>query len=191
MRDQAVRRIMTTQPATIAPGDPAADARRMLETGVIHHLPVVEAGKLVGILSTSDLLKLYLLDADLSGTATTVDQIMEPDPLVLKEQASLREAAEVLSVGGFHALPVVDDDRRLVGIVTSTDLIEHLLHQLPRGDGSVSEVSVSALQSRNRVLEQVCRAAELYLRSGHAEHEHTVLLKKLDQARTANDPVTL
>lgn len=191
MRDQQVRRIMSTNPATIGPFAPSSDARHLLESGGINHLPVVDDGKLVGIVSTSDLLKLYLLDEELTGATTTVDQIMQPDPISLDESGTLREAAEKLSTGGFHALPIVDEDKHLVGIVTSTDLIDHLLHQLPRNDGSIAEVSVAGLQIRNRQLEKVCKAAELYMRSGHAEHEHSVLLKALQDARVLDETVTL
>jgi CBS domain-containing protein len=42
----------------------------------------------------------------------------------------MRDAAEKLSVGGFHALPVVDKKRRLVGIVTSSDLVGQLVARL-------------------------------------------------------------
>ena len=182
---------MTTKPASIGPCAPSSDARHLLESGGINHLPVVDNGKLVGIVSTSDLLKLYLLDEELTGATTTVDQIMQPDPISLVDTGTLREAAEKLSTGGFHALPIVDEDKHLVGIVTSTDLIDHLLHQLPRGDGSIAEVSVAGLQIRNRQLEKVCKAAELYMRSGHAEHEHSVLLKALQDARSMDESVTL
>lgn len=191
MRDTGIRRFMTTEPATVAPDTPASEARAMLESDAMHHLPVVDGDQLVGIVSTSDLLKLYLLDEELSGAATRVEQIMETEPVVMREHATLREAAEVLSLGGFHALPIVDEDRRLVGIVTSTDLIDHLLHQLPRDDGSIPEVSVDALQARNRVLERVTRAAELYMRSGYAEHEHGQLIKALDAARSRSEQVML
>ena len=44
--------------------------------------------------------------------------------------ATLREAAEKLSMGSFHALPVVDRKRRLHGIVTSSDIIGELLRRL-------------------------------------------------------------
>lgn len=191
MRDQNIQRIMTIDPATVNIGEPTSKAKHLLDSESIHHLPVVDDGKLVGIISTADLLKLYLLDEGAnSADVVPVEQIMQEDPLVLASTANLRDAAEKLSVGGFHALPVVDDDKMLVGIVTSTDLIEHMLMQLPRGDGSLAEVSTAALQTRNKVLEEVRRAAELYIRSGHAEREHTVLLQKLAAARMSDD-VTL
>lgn len=216
MRDISIDRIMTTRPATVGPGDPISTAKTLLDPGDIHHLPVVEENKLVGIVSSSDLLKFELLGRDaafLSGA--TISQAMVADPVVLESGANLRDAAKKLSVGGFHALPVVDSDRALVGIVTSSDLITHLLQQIPSGDGSLRQDSgtKSAVEvddheimvvlheakeiaqrdgrenrmanvllhtrNRNRLLHEACKAAELYIRSGHGEHEHSVLVKRL------------
>jgi hypothetical protein len=134
---------------------------------------------------------------------------------VLQSGANLRDAAARLSEGGYHALPVVDPDRTLVGIVTSSDLISHLLHQIPSGDGSIesrpdaetrfepgdteilaalreakevikrggSEGEMARvllhLQEQNRLLQDACKAAALYIRSGHGEHEHAMLVKRL------------
>ena len=110
----------------------AAEARRLLNSNFINHLPVVEGDRLVGVVSSSDLLKLHLLDDTLTMFArATVDQIMETNLVVLADSATLREAAEKLSMGNFHALPVVNKKRRLVGIVTSSDLINELLNELP------------------------------------------------------------
>ena len=216
MRDVGINRIMTTDPATVAPSDPISVAKQSLESGHIHHLAVVENGSLVGIVSSSDLLKFHLLDDDPAAlSSTTVAQIMESEPVVLESSAGLRDAAAALSVGGYHALPVVEQDRTLVGIVTSVDLVMYLLQQIPRGDGSIREHAErvsgarisdrsidSAIQQaernvaeggpeaelsqallhfkeRNRLLESVRKAAELYMRSGHGEHEHSVLVKRL------------
>lgn len=132
MRDISIEQIMTSDPATISPQSSAAEARRMLDSNVINHLPVVEQDRLVGIVSSSDLLKLHLLDDTLPiFERATVDQIMETNLVVLNKSATLREAAEKLSMGNFHALPVVNRRRRLVGIVTSSDLIGELLKHLP------------------------------------------------------------
>ena len=128
MRDIPIEQVMTSDPATISPQRSAAEARRLLDSYVINHLPVVEGERLVGIISSSDLLKLYLLDDKLAiFERATVDQIMETNLVVLHRQATLREAAEKLSMGSFHALPIVDKKRRLVGIITSSDLIGELL----------------------------------------------------------------
>ena len=131
MRDIAIDKVMTSDPATVSPQSSAAEARRLLESNVIHHLPVVEGDRLVGIVSSSDLLKLHLLDDKMAiFTRATVDQIMETNVTVLGKNSTLREAVEKLSMGNFHALPVVDRKRRLLGIVTSTDLLNELIIRL-------------------------------------------------------------
>ncbi len=220
MRDIPSNRIMTTEPETVGPGDLAVAAKTILGSGKLHHLPVVDDGKLVGIVSSSDLLKIYLLDDGHSSLSNaTVSRIMTSDPVVLDSRANLRDAATILAEGGFHALPVVGPDRTLIGIVTSSDLIDHLLHQIPRGDGSIEarpqeestkdpndseilEVLREAndtvdsgdrdnklaqvllyMQKQNRLLQHACRAAEIYIRSGHGEHEHAVLVKRLSDLR--------
>jgi len=215
MRDIAISRIMTVNPVTIGPEESIARARQMLESLDIHHLPVVEDGVLTGILSSSDLLKVHVLrDKPAALDAIRVRQVMEPDPVTLDVFADLIDVATALTSGSFHALPVVEADNVLVGIVTSSDLINHLLMQIPRGDGSIHQAGgekkrgaitdadlaavlrlaratvdsgrgnrmaevVLYLREQNRLLGEVAKAAELYMRSGHAEHEHAVLLRAL------------
>jgi CBS domain-containing protein len=217
MRDLAINRIMTTDPTTIGPADSAATAKRLLESQPIHHLPVVEDGILVGIVSTADLLKLDVFKGrPATLESIKVSQIMEPDPITLDVFADLIDVAVKLSSGSFHALPVVEADNVLVGIVTSTDLINHVLMQVPRGDGSlhlpepagagrrISDACMTTalraakaavqegrddpmaeavvhLAEENRLLRAVSKAAELYMRSGHGEHEHSVLLRTLNE----------
>jgi len=131
MRDIPIVQVMTPDPATVSPQSSVAEARRLLNSNVINHLPVVEGGRLVGIVSSSDFLKLHLLDGMLQIVSdATVNQIMETKVVVVNKKATLRDAAEKLSVGGFHALPVIDRKRRLVGMVTSSDLISVLVSQL-------------------------------------------------------------
>ena len=217
MRDILVNRIMTTAPTTIGPDDTVEMARELLKSGSIHHLPVVVDSKLMGIVSSSDLLK-GGYDSDTSS-GSAIKQVMESDPVVLESRANLRDAAVKLSAGGFHALPVIDPDRTLVGIVTSSDLIGHLLQQIPRDDGSIrslttapadtaqpSEKDISAIlkiaeresestlgqvllyfQDRNRLLQKACRAAEVFLRSGEGEREHSDLVKSLADVRGSHD----
>ena len=193
MRDEAIRRIMTTSPATVAPGDSLHNARELFESHGIHHLPVVDGDQLVGILSASDLLKLQLFNpANTSLANAKVRHIMRANPVVLPVTASLRDAAEKLRGGEFHALPVIDDAGALVGIVTTSDLIETLLHHVPQGDGSIIDTvsDTSKLAERNRLLEAACQAAEHYIRSGHADREHSILVKRLADLRAA-EPVNI
>ena len=59
----------------------------------------------------------------------TVEQVMKHEPRSVRPEATIKEVAEQLSVEEFHALPVVDDAEKLVGIVTTTDLVNYLIEQ--------------------------------------------------------------
>jgi acetoin utilization protein AcuB len=140
MRDIAINRIMTTNPITIGPDDTVARAKAILDAEDIHHLPVTVDGVLVGIVTSSDLLKLDVFKGKPAALdAIKVHQVMESEPITLDVFSDLIDVAVKLSDGSFHALPVVEADNVLVGIVTSTDLVNHVLMQVPRGDGTLRE----------------------------------------------------
>ena len=216
MRNVSIDRIMTVEPVTIGPDESIADARRLMRSKGIHHLPVVQSGKLVGIVSAADMLDRLLVEEDAVLLASiTVGGLMQERPQVLALGATLRDAANALRTGAFHSLPVVAPDRTLVGIVTSSDLVQYLLRQIPVGDGSLpghegaaagrreglpaleiieraaarGELPDDAAQAfrwltqRHRDLSAVVEAAEHYIRSGLADHEHSVLIKRLAAIR--------
>lgn len=194
MRDEMIRRIMTPNPHSISVGSTLADAIDRLNSMTAHHLPVVDNQQLVGMISTSDIVKQIASAQRLQSSATSplktsIDSFMIKNPLSIPLSASLRVAAEKLCTGAFHCLPVVDHKHLLVGIVTSTDLIQHLLMAIPTGDGSLKPVSIDALLDRLRMLEAIRQATELYLRTGHGEYEHSVLLEKL--AAVSNDSISI
>ena len=58
----------------------------------------------------------------------SIPQVMSAHPVTFSPETSVREVAEIFSVGQFHALPVVENDE-LKGIVTTTDVIKYLLDQ--------------------------------------------------------------
>jgi CBS domain-containing protein len=128
---------MSTQVATVHHGDPVSKVRQIVKERGVHHIPVVNGDQLIGIVSFSDILRVSFgdtfntdertVDATLDHTMKLED-IMAKDPISLQETATIREAAEVLARGDFHAVPIVHGTK-LVGIVTSTDLIKYLLDQ--------------------------------------------------------------
>jgi len=192
MRNEAIDRIMTVKPATLGPGDSLATAAELFESTGMHHAPIVDAGELVGILSATDFLKLHLLKSrNLSLDKVKIRQLMQTNPVVLPYGASLRDAAEKFMVGEFHALPVIDDDGAVAGIITTSDLVQYLLQHVPRGDGSLEEDTSDPRNpdEHTRRLKAVCKAAEHYIRSGHADREHSVLVQRLDELRSSNADV--
>ncbi len=137
-RNEPVSKIMSTHLVTVHHGDPVSKVRQLIREHGIHHIPVVSGQKLVGIISNSDVLRVSFgdtfqaderaVDATLDHTMT-IEQLMQKDPVAVRENTSIREAAQTLADGNFHSLPVVTDGQKLVGLVTSTDLIRYLLEQ--------------------------------------------------------------
>ncbi len=142
---------MDADPATVRPGD---DVRTLLELLREHALPGVpvvdQEGRLAGIVTESDLV-LREDDADLhlphfvellggvvfleplqhfeaklrKAFATTVSDMMTTDVLTVTPDASVHEAAQLISSSGHNRLPVVDGDR-VVGVVTRVDCLAAL-----------------------------------------------------------------
>jgi len=118
-----VAAIMRQSPLTTTPGELLAAAQAVMQREGIRQLPVVENGKLIGILSERDLHQheVYL-------ERTKVDAAMTWHPLTVAPTATAQEVAHLLIDKQINALPVVDGDR-LLGIVSKTDLL-HLLVNL-------------------------------------------------------------
>ena len=121
---------MTTPAVVIGPEATLAEACELMAREHLHHLPVVESGRLVGIVSATD-----LIVRSSGGTADVghiqIAEVMHRDPISVSRKATLDDAAVLLAGGRYHSLPVTDADGTVVGVVTSTDLIVVLLHQLP------------------------------------------------------------
>ena len=136
-KNDPVTHIMSKKPVTLDSSDPVSKARQLFETSGVHHLPVVKGEALEGILSWTDFLRISFgefgnqdargLDAVLDHTYTIRD-VMKADPVTMPSTGTVRDAAQILSNNSFHSLPVVEGNK-LVGIVTSTDLIRYLVEQ--------------------------------------------------------------
>ena len=132
-----VDQVMTREPAVVAPNDPIRAAiERMRERGC-RRLPVVEDGKVVGIVSDRDLRRAtnsplvlrerwydeFMLDH------VQVRSCMTANPVTVSPATPIVEAAKLMRDKKFGGLPVVADGR-LVGIVTETDLLNYLIQTL-------------------------------------------------------------
>jgi len=180
-----VIQLIDRDPVSIDISHKLSEAYRILMAGRIHHLPVVSGQMLVGMLSTTDMLQLKssALVGDDDASLERLDRhyaiadVMRRKLITISQRATVSDAARQLSAGGFHSLPVVSADNHFVGIVTTTDLVRHLLEAPPKLD------LPEDLKQRLRSLEQVRRAAEAYLHSGLATQEHQRLRVALDAAR--------
>jgi CBS domain-containing protein len=136
-RNEPVSKIMSRNLITVHHGDPISKVRQLFKDNGVHHMPVVNGDQLVGLVSYSDVLRVSFGDAFNTDERTVdatldhtlkLEDLMQKDVVTLTEHSTVREAAESLSKGKFHSLPVVNGGK-LVGMVTSTDLIRYLMDQ--------------------------------------------------------------
>lgn len=117
--------------------DDLTKAEALFKEHHIRHIPVVNGNKILGMLSYSDLLRIAYADAvdenEIAVDVTvynmfSIEQVMARNLVTITPETTIKEAAEILSVNEFHALPVVEGEL-LVGIVSTTDLIRYLIEQ--------------------------------------------------------------
>jgi len=130
-----VSKIMTKKLVTLTAKDDLVTAEKLFKKHHIRHIPVIEGRTIVGILSYTDLLRISFADAvdeheeyvdSIVYNMFTIPQVMVSDVVSVASNTSIKDVARFLSKKEFHALPVVDNGK-LVGIVTTTDLINYLL----------------------------------------------------------------
>lgn len=133
-----ISEIMTKNIIALNRDDDLETAEMLFKRNKIRHIPVVAEDVIIGMLSYTDLLRISFADAvyeteeevdTLVYNMFTIDQVMAKNVVTVASTATIKEVAKILAENEFHALPVVDDGR-LVGIVTTTDLINYLLKQL-------------------------------------------------------------
>lgn len=132
--DVPLAEVMTPHPRSVRIDQKLSDVRAALADYRIHHLPVVDGKRLVGIISITDLLEFGFRPRETHEDQDeyldehfSIEQIMQPNVVTIPSNSTVRDAAITLSTGALHAAPVVDDDHHLVGIVTSTDLVSYLV----------------------------------------------------------------
>ncbi|MGB5032554.1 MAG: CBS domain-containing protein [Saprospiraceae bacterium] len=122
---------MTRELITVNQDDSLQKVKDILINNRIHHVPVVDGKKLVGLVTTYDLFKLNVEHKDYPNTR--VGNVMTKRIATVESNFHIGTAAEVFMEHLFHAIPVVDNGE-LVGIVTSFDILKYEYHkEYPRG----------------------------------------------------------
>jgi acetoin utilization protein AcuB len=145
-----VRDIMTTNVVTIPSTTSIADAKRIMEAHRIRRLPVVDKGKLVGIVterrlesvSPSKATSLTIWELSYLVDKTTVKEIMEREVLTTSPGTSVEESVAFAQGHKVGALVVVEDGR-VVGIVTTNDLFYKIVNPILGLDQPGSRVEVT------------------------------------------------
>ena len=121
---------MGTQLVTISASDRLSTVEDIMTLGHVRHMPVVQGGKLVGVVSERDLLRASLSvlskhrDAERRAFlhVVEIETVMSTPPIVVEPEATIEEAALIMAHKKIGCLPVVEGDE-LVGMVTETDIL--------------------------------------------------------------------
>lgn len=123
-----VNDLMTVAPQWVTPDTPLSEIERLMCDEGCRHLPVLEKGELVGIITDRDLRS--VINTPLMGHGAA-ESIMTSQPVTVTPGTLAYRAAEMLNLYKFNALPVVDHGE-LVGIVTSTDFLAYFASEARR-----------------------------------------------------------
>ncbi|WP_431858490.1 CBS domain-containing protein [Azospirillum sp.] len=116
-----IREIMTKQVETVSPDTPLKEAARMMRDADIGFLPVGENDRLVGTLTDRDIAVRAVADGKDPNSARVRDAMSPGTAFVFEDQDS-SEAATIMSEKQIRRLPVMNRDKRLVGVVAVGDL---------------------------------------------------------------------
>lgn len=130
MKQEMVKEWMTPEPVTITPSTTLPEAHRLMMEHSIRRLPVVQNGRLVGIVTLGDVrgaepsgaTSLSIWEINYLVSRLRVEEIMTPRPFTINDSATLGEAAQLMLKYKVSGLPVLDDSGNLVGIITESDI---------------------------------------------------------------------
>ena len=128
---------------TVAPNATLDEALKLMETNKIRRLPVVDGGKLVGIVTDRDLMKVspspattlskYELNYILEKII--IKDIMSKKLYTINQNSTIEEAALILFNEKIGGIPVVEDSGAIVGVITETDLFKAFVNIMGLTEG--------------------------------------------------------
>jgi acetoin utilization protein AcuB len=140
LNETPVSRVMTANPVVANKFHNFSQVMRVFTEFGIHHLPVVDAeGRAFGIITSNDIPRVFmqlqnrepkiLLDVDAIDQAINLEDIMTPNPYTIKATETLHDALLTMNQKRILAIPVVDDDNKIIGVVSMKDITYFLLQK--------------------------------------------------------------
>ncbi|MDW8352266.1 MAG: CBS domain-containing protein [Anaerolineae bacterium] len=117
---------MTRNPVIVLPSTPLPDAYALMQERRVRRLPVMDAGKLVGIITLGDLRQANATVDNPEAAKMRVELIMTENVVTVTPQTSLRDAAKLMIKHKVSGLPVMDGPE-LVGIITESDIFRAIV----------------------------------------------------------------
>jgi len=117
----SVQKYMTVLPHTVGVDQTLAQAEKMMSKLQVRHLPVLDGGRLVGILSDRDI-KLVESFKDVDAEKVTVDEAYSPEPYIVSPNMPLNTVCETMAAKRYSCV-LIEDNHKLVGIFTWVDAL--------------------------------------------------------------------
>lgn len=121
--NESVSNIMIRELTMLGSEEKVGRAAEIFKTKRIHHLPIVDNGNLVGLITTYDLWKRHIQPEDFEKIV--IKDIMTKDLIKLSPDDKIGTAAELFLDNRFHALPIVDGGK-IVGLITTFDVLRYM-----------------------------------------------------------------
>lgn len=118
---KTINEVMTAGPTTVGASTPVAEAARLMKADDVGSVPILEDGKLAGVLTDRDIVVRVVADG-LDPQSTTAGEVASRDPVTVDPQQDLGEALRLMAEHQVRRLPVVAEDGRLVGMVAQADV---------------------------------------------------------------------
>jgi CBS domain-containing protein len=131
-----VEDVMTSDPITLEPGDTVGEAEDIMNEQGFRQIPVVSNKELAGIITDRDVRSILgghratTLEEREIAMGTRVGAVMTTKPVSVSPDDDLSDAVEILIESKIGGIPVVDEENRLVGIVTYADVLRCFLEVL-------------------------------------------------------------
>jgi CBS domain-containing protein len=122
---EQIRKLMFVKPRTVKIGDSVADAAKLMkgeETGIA---PIVEDGRLIGVVTDHDITVRVVAEGRDPQT-TKVEEVASRELVTIDPEMALDDALEVMAHHDVRRLPVIEEDGTLVGIVAHADVLRHV-----------------------------------------------------------------
>ncbi|GMQ79512.1 MAG: hypothetical protein BMS9Abin02_2109 [Anaerolineae bacterium] len=130
MKRDLIKDWMTRDVQTITPNTTVPEAHRLMTQNNIRRLPVLDGGRLVGIVTrgdvrgaeASDATSLSIWELNYLLSRLEISEVMTKTPITVSPESTIREAAQTMLDNKISGLPVADDEGKVVGIITESDI---------------------------------------------------------------------
>lgn len=126
-----IRELMTVRPRTVKAGDPIVEAAKLMKGEDSGIAPIVDGDRLVGVVTDRDI-AIRIVAEGRDPRETKVEEIASHNVVTIDPQQGLDEALRLMAQHQVWRLPVVEEDGRLIGIVSQADVARRAGAERPR-----------------------------------------------------------